>query len=160
MHFVSKDRKLHHITLALQEIDGSHTGEAMAAEIVALYEDFGILHQIGYMIADNHYVNDTMGTWLDYELELRGIPWAGSKYRIRCSGHIVNLSVKAFLYGCSSEEDFKDVASKDSATWRKLGTIGKLHNIVIYILKGVERRQHWRQEYSGGKLLRRDNTSR
>lgn len=80
VHFVGKDRRLHHILLALQELDGAHTGENFADETIALYEDFEILDLIGYMMADNASNNDTMATWIDRELGSRGMIWTSNKY--------------------------------------------------------------------------------
>ena len=111
VHFVSKRRKLEHLLLALQELDGTHTGENFAVETIALYDDFEIIDMIGYMQGDNAYSNDMMATWIDEELGLRGITWTGNRYRMRCTGHIINLSVMAFLGALAKEPfDFDTVA--------------------------------------------------
>ena len=111
VHFISKRRKLEHLFLALQELDGTHTGENFAVETIALYDDFDIIDLIGYMQGDNAYSNDTMATWIDEELGLRGTTWTGNKYRMRCTGHIINLSVMAFLGALAKELfDFDAVA--------------------------------------------------
>ena len=46
LHFVSKDHGLQHIVVALQELDGTHTGENFEMEIIELFKEFGILHKI------------------------------------------------------------------------------------------------------------------
>ena len=79
VHFVVDKLELQHLLLAMQEVDGSHTGEAYQMEKVALYEEYDILHLMGYMMADNAGNNDTMGTWIDQELEDRGIKWTHGK---------------------------------------------------------------------------------
>ena len=197
VHFVHKSKRLCHLLLALQELDGSHTGENFADEVIALYDDFEITNSIGYMQGDNASTNDTAATWFDDKLEERGIEWTGNKYRMRCSGHIINLSVMAFL-GALAKEPFdfeaaefrreKEVNTaeiaenstsisktqsgkkkkvsleyKDSAEyirWRRLGPLGVLHNVVIYIHASPQRRQVWVKEYSGGLNLLRDNATR
>ena len=67
--------------------------------------------------------------------------------RLCCSGYIINLVVKAILYGkrltdfsqaiagCSDDESF--------VLWRQFGTIGKLHNCV----KSIMRIYQWRQAF-------------
>ena len=67
--------------------------------------------------------------------------------RLRCLGHILNLTVKAFLFG----EDAKAFEAEaltaftlqseinELSLWRKKGPVGCLHNIVYYIKKTVQR---------------------
>ena len=170
VHFVIDKLGLQHLLIAMQEIDGSHTGEAFQMETIALYEDYDILDKMGYMMADNAGNNDTMGTWIDQELEDRGINWTHAKYRVRCIGHIINLFVQAFLRGLSKDFDFKSIEintlDKDKfrdlaevKRWRKLGPLGKLRNLVVYVMASPQRRQIWK-EYSGGKLLKKHNATR
>jgi hypothetical protein len=168
VHFVINKLGLQHLLLALQEVEGSHTGEAYEMETIALYEFYGILDRMGYMQADNAKNNDTMGSWLSQELEDRGISWDNAKYRVRCIGHIINLSVQAFLRGLSKDFDFKSsedgILDKDFNNspevkrWRKLGPLGKLRNLVVYILASPKRRQIWK-EYAP-KLLKKHNATR
>lgn len=160
-HFVSKDHGLQQVVVALQELDGAHTGENFEMEIIELFKEFGILHKIGYMIGDNADNNNTAATWLDLELEALGISWKCGQHRLRCNGHIINLSVLAFLGGCSSKSKFEkfDHSPDDQERWRELGVLGKLHNIIMYIQSSTQRRQEWKQKYSK-KVLRRDNATR
>ena len=171
VHFVIDQLGLQHLLLALQEIDGGHTGEALEMEIIALFKEYGILDKIGYMMGDNASNNDTCGTWIDQELEDIGINWKHAKYRVRCIGHIINLSVQAFLRGLRKDFDFNkslesDTTDKDRfresaevKRWRQLGPLGKLRNMVTYILASPQRRQIWK-EYSGGKFLKKHNATR
>jgi hypothetical protein len=71
-----------------------------------------------------------------------GIQYDPQHYRLRCQGHVLNLSVNSFLYVTNSdilEEEDDDVPGqlkqslKDIKKWRKFGPIGKLHNIVVDI---------------------------
>jgi len=56
---------------------------------------------------------------------------------LRCMGHVLNLSIKAFWYGDSG--GIQDivyvvvVTDETIAQWRKLGPWGQAHNITIYI---------------------------
>ena len=63
-----------------------------------------------------------------------------SEYRrLRCMGHILNLSIKAFWFGDMSTSGMKEqldviiVTDETMALWRKLGPWGKAHNITVYI---------------------------
>jgi hypothetical protein len=53
---------------------------------------------------------------------------------IRCAGHIINLVVKAALYGkgvADWEQRLANAAPKDQfKLWRELGVVGRLHNFV------------------------------
>ena len=104
--------------------------------------------QIGYFITDNTSNNDTavdivVGHYLSY------IPYkARQGRRLRCLGHVINLSAKAFLYGKEFDAFKKDIEHaqeysnllKELTTWRKRGPVGKLHNIIIFICRSSQRR--------------------
>ena len=79
-------------------------------------------------------------------------------YRIRCQGHIINLSVNAFLYinnTKSLEENEENIGSKQMTQvqlkqslaeveeWRKFGPIGCLHNIIVDIQSSAQRFQEF-----------------
>ena len=55
--------------------------------------------------------------------------------RLRCNGHIINLVVKAFLFG-KQEPDYDDDDGVEGPSdaqlsyWRKVGPLGKLHDII------------------------------
>ena len=152
VHFVIDRLGLQHLLLAMQTVEGSHTGEAYEQEAIALFKDYCILGNLGYMQSDKASSNDTMGTWMDQELEDLKIKWLHKQYRVRCVGHIINLSVQAFLRGLAKDFDFKTLlvdtialekGYKDSAEvkrWRKLGPLGKLRNPVVYIMASPQRR--------------------
>ncbi len=63
------------------------------------------------------------------------------KRRVRCSGHVLNLVVKALLFGHDAEafeteidgEPVLDAAQHE--IWRKKGPIGKLHNLIHWIYR-------------------------
>ena len=63
--------------------------------------------------------------------------------RIRCQGYIINLVVMAFFFGPHPNEGF-DVYDgptfEEAEKWRKLGPMGKLHNIIIFIQKSPQRK--------------------
>jgi len=67
--------------------------------------------------------------------------------RLRCFGHIVNLIVKAILYGDSQlQKELDDCGDREAfKVWREQGAIGKLHNIVTYISGSDKRRKAFEQ---------------
>lgn len=73
--------------------------------------------------------------------------------RLRCIGHIINLIVKAFLFGKGVSRMQKDLAgaSDDNAfqIWGKMGPIGKAHNICVYINRNDQRREAFRSCITG-----------
>ena len=66
---------------------------------------------------------------------------------MRCIGHVINLVVKAFVYG----QDFMDTNDDTNSTenldlydqWRKRGPYGKLRNIITYISWTPQRRKEF-----------------
>ena len=67
--------------------------------------------------------------------------------RIRCFGHIINLSARAFLFGKNPDafevEDAMNISLErhleKSEAWRKQGPVGKLHNIATWIKRSPQR---------------------
>ena len=84
--------------------------------------------------------------------------------RLRCNGHIINLAVQAFLLGktpsviqhCSEDDGFSASTLAES---RRMGPLGKLHNIVVYIMSSPQRIQSFKK-LDGGALVQRDNSTR
>ena len=65
----------------------------------------------------------------------------GKSHRLQCFGHILNLTVKAFLFGQDTDAFEVEILTAYSLevennyfeVWWKRGPVGKLHNIVFYI---------------------------
>src|SRR5204863_2651139 len=92
-------------------------------------------------------------------LKERGYPdWDPQHHRIRCSGHILNLALQAFLYSKDKEaidEAFRQAQLNESSNidmklikhlkkakasgWREIGTLGKLHNLLVHIRASKQR---------------------
>jgi len=57
--------------------------------------------------------------------------------RLRCLGYIINLVIKALLFGKSVSKLERKLAgalyNNAFKIWNSIGPIGKLHNICIYI---------------------------
>jgi chorismate mutase len=58
--------------------------------------------------------------------------------RLRCIGHIFNLIAERYLYG-QDVTKFKEQYSKAGAPerrklWRERNKVGKLHNLIVYVI--------------------------
>ena len=145
-HFVSHTGEAKSCLLGLRHIEGRHSGENMAQSVITIIEDYGIKDLLGYFVLDNVSSNDTCVQEILKQLQPTADP---KKRRLRCFGHIVNLAAKAFLFGEEAEAFELEVDSyvqlqqeeKELRAWRKLGPIGKLHNVVTYIQKTPQCRE-------------------
>ena len=52
--------QLQEYVLALQEIQGRHTGENLAPIVLTILQDYSITHKLGYIQMDNATNNDTL----------------------------------------------------------------------------------------------------
>ena len=102
------------------------------------------------------------------------ITWNQTFYRLRCNGHIINLSAQAFLFpDLTSTRDEASLNSQinriipasftkqQMAEWRKMGPLVKLHNIVVWTAASTQRFDAFKglAEADGLGLLR-DNSTR
>lgn len=168
VQFVTERLGLQRLVLGLKEIQGSHTGSNMADILAKLFEEYGIERKIGYFMMDGASNNNTMiddiSQYLENEHEIKD--WCPLTHRLRCNGHVINLVILAFLFDAepaTTDDRGRSVHRGPPPTelskWRKLGPIGKLHNIVVYLQSSTLRRQAF-EKLSNGLTLRRDNTTR
>ena len=166
----TKESQVQFAMLRLSEIEGSHTGEHLSQQLYNICQNYDITNRIGYFMMDSATNNDTCIQSYYRQLCFPTTPSADSvnqyynKYRLRCFGHIINLTVKAMLFGdaattfemedCLLEvsEDPKDYLLRIE-NWRKKGPIGRLHNIVRYIRATSKRRQDFLTIQTGGSTI-------
>lgn len=150
-HFIDLERRqLRKALLALRELEGAHSGEAIAEVFLHVVDLYGLRHKVGYFTLDNASNNDTM---------IRAVAevckFDAAHRRLRCNGHIINLAVQAFLFG--RNKDASDEATRqtsrlsckeqegvagraESATaWRQYGVLGMLRNLVVWIRSSTQR---------------------
>jgi hypothetical protein len=142
-HFVNADYQIWNFLLFIPEIKGKHFGHNIAEIALTILTKFDILDRLGYTVTDNVSNNDTaldvMANKLDFNKDYK---------RLQCMGHIVNLIAKAVLYGkdpASLQKEIKE-ARKDLdqlKLWRSRGPIGRLHNVVKFILASLQRCKHF-----------------
>jgi hypothetical protein len=162
-HFVNENGWVDHIILGLREIEGVHTGENLCSVLVEILSEYQIWTKIGYFVLDNAANNDTMMGGFARHLETLGIPFEPITHRLRCTGHVLNLAVKAFLFGNSAEaihdETYEPGTEQELERWRRCGPLGRAHNICVHSRGSPERIKAFKK-LSGGRLIRRDNDTR
>lgn len=171
-HFIdhsSQERKK--AVLALRPVAG-HSGSDQFAVLLPVLEEYGIVRKVGCIMADNASTNDTLcreiGSYMEDTL---GVMWDPLARRLRCTGHIINLAVQAYLFKdqidedeLSSYEDSKDEKIDDSETSRRrkkfrlLGPLGRLHNVVVHIRASPQRTLQFKEE--AGRMVPLDNSTR
>lgn len=97
-HFTNEDSKLQTLALAMKKVQGAHTGKNQASIITDMVSDYNITTCLGYFMMDNASSNDTLIGAVAQYLNDVGISYDAEQKRLRCNGHIINLSIKAFLF--------------------------------------------------------------
>ena len=165
-HFTGEDLKLHAVTLGLKELEGDHSGQNQAVYVLIVLEDFGIRNKLGYMVMDNAASNNQLIATVATTLNQEGVFYDAQQRRLRCNGHVINLAVQAFLFGKTVDdyefpENLTDSPSDVQLNqWRKLGPLGKLHNIIVWIMGSPQRIQSFRDRTTQGYMPHRDNSTR
>jgi hAT family C-terminal dimerisation region len=177
--WVDKDFRLRKALLGLPECRYSHSGEAQAALITEVLERFSI-RNVGYHTGDNATSNDTCLAALSSRLRSEhGIDFDHKRRRVRCIGHIINLSLQAFLLARSKEALTAALAAADidreedafghfssslakttgnSAGWEDIPALQKLHSIATWLRSSSLHGDKWREAV--GLSLGIDNATR
>jgi hypothetical protein len=139
-HYLNHNFEPQAILLAMPRMQGSHTAVNLKGQISGLADYFGLKQTFGYTVTDNASKNRACLNLLADELAFD----AGKRY-VLCMGHIINLVAHKVLFGSdveSFEHELEHVVTAEAvelAAWRRKGPIGKLHNIIRYILHSTER---------------------
>jgi len=140
-HFVDGNGRPRTLLLGFPRRHGGHTGDNLAALVKPVILQYGIGEKLGSFVMDNAADN---GRCLE-ALQRSFSSIDPESDRIRCIGHIINLVVKALLFGEGVSTWEKDLieASEErrTALWGLKGVIGKLHNLVSYINRNDARRE-------------------
>lgn len=114
---------------------------------------------------DNASYNDRLIKVVTQALEKDELYYNYHQRRLQCNSHIINLAVQAFLLGKVVEDyEYPDTLrsapnNKQIDQWRKLGPLGKLHNIIIWIMESTQRIQAFKK-LSNSCMPHRDNGTR
>jgi len=154
-HFMSSQYKVETVMLGLRRLHGTHSGENIAEAILKVIRKYELSgNQIGWFVLDNASSNDTCVAEI---LKALNINDTVERRRLRCLGHILNLSARAFFFGSdpkSFEEEVEKTqryedSKKERELWRNRGPFGKLHNVVVYILSTPQRREEFELKVRG-----------
>ena len=86
---------------------GNYSGPNIAVLAFKVIEEYGIEPKVGFYMLDSATNNDTMIVEL-YNMLIANYGWKASLIspddaRLRCFGHVLNLAVKALLFGTDTE---------------------------------------------------------
>ena len=146
-HWVDNGGTLHSTVLGLQRFRGRHTGENQAIHFWEVATRYKLVDKIGYFTLDNATNNDSALRFIKNYLGEIGILFDPVSRRLRCFGHVLNLVVKAFLWGEDAETFEAEIITRQDLdreveklqAWRRKGPLGKLHNIITWICRTPQR---------------------
>ncbi|EKG18607.1 Ribonuclease H-like protein [Macrophomina phaseolina MS6] len=153
-HFIDQTISLRTLLIGLPRILGQHTGENIASCLLNCFREYEITERIGCFVTDNASNNDKA---IDIIVRVGALPGVTNAQRIRCIGHVINLVVKALLFGKGLgklEEELRRAGDEEMFDiWSKQGPIGRLHNICVYINRSDTRRQEFMAGQANAHLL-------
>ncbi|KAG9380910.1 Dimer-Tnp-hAT domain containing protein [Pyrenophora tritici-repentis] len=126
--------KLRDLPIALPQLTGAHTGEAMAEVVMAIFKQFEItVGKLGYFVLDNAHNNNTTINTLALQMG-----FSATERRLRCGPHTLNLIGQMLLWGeekesYDNEETERVNEAENMATWRGDGPLGVLLAVINYI---------------------------
>lgn len=99
-HYTTHSLKKQKALLALRQVAG-HSGENQFDILFPVLEDYGIVRQLGAIVADNASPNNTLCNAIEnYMRDEQKIEWNAEHWRIRCNGHIINHLTLLFKPFC------------------------------------------------------------
>jgi hypothetical protein len=116
--------------LAFREMTNRHNGKAIAANVLAVINDYDLRDKVGFFVLDNASSNNTavaiLRETLQFDPKVR---------RLRCIGHILNLVAQQLLFGSDFEKFEGEIARvanlrEEVKLWRAQGPIGIVATIV------------------------------
>ena len=130
-----------------------------------MLKDYEIRNKLSYMVMDNAHLNDTLISIIAESLCEKGVFYDATQRRLQCNDHVINLAVQSFLFG-QTVDDYKypenpahSFSDAQLNQWRRLGPLGKLHNIVVWIIESSQRIQAFKR-YSENLMPQRDNNTK
>ena len=146
-HWISMEGVIQQALLAMKKIEGAHSGENQAALVMHMLTEYQLFDKVGYFTLDNASSHDSALRIVGQKLQALGVDFDYKQRRLHCFGHIINLVVKAFLYGTDANHqkvvDAEEEGSEPPVTlkelttqleeWRKHVAYGRLRNIITFI---------------------------
>lgn len=95
-HWIDSRFEMQEVILSLKEIEGDHSGAALAAHLIPVLEDFGLANKLFCVVADNASPNGTMADAIE-----KACPgFRRQEHLLGCVAHVINLvardGLKAF----------------------------------------------------------------
>lgn len=169
-HFVSSSDQHMKALISLRPV-ANHSGAEQLSSLIPVFQDYGISHKVGAVVSDNATPNDTLCRAMEVHLrDEEGVEWDSMHWRIRCTGHIINLAVQAFLfYNVFETDQLESYNAKETrgemegseetqSAFRLLGPLGKLHNIVVHTRGSSGRIKEFKT--LAGRMIPLDNRTR
>jgi hypothetical protein len=170
-HFVDCTQEKHTKALLALSTVANHSGDEQFATLLPVLKDYGIVRKLGSIVCDNATPNDVLCRTVEAYLKREeDIEWNSTYRRIRCTGHIINLAVQAFLFHSLIEmeqlESYDEQEGKGElgdeeekrAIFRVMGPLGKLHNIVVHIRNSAGRTKEFKD--LAERMIPLDNRTR
>jgi hypothetical protein len=130
--------------LDLPPLKGPHSGENIASIVGSVIDAYDISSMLGYFMMDNAEPNDTCIKEL-----AKLISTVTEASRLRCVGHVLNLVVKALLFGKGVSKLEKALCGASDAEqfkiWKEQSFIGRLHNFCVWVNRSDQRRELFRK---------------
>ena len=143
-HFLDENHKLQTALLDLPPLKGPHSGENIARALSVVIDFYDISTVLGFFMMDNASNNDTCIQEL-----AKKYPAVKPQSRLRCVGHMLNIIVKALLFGqgvSKLEQQLRGASDEECfEIWRKQSFVGKLHNFCVWINRSDQRRELLKQ---------------
>jgi hypothetical protein len=133
-HYANSEGAIVDLPIALPQLVGAHTGEAIADAVTKILQSFSINRsKLGYFVLNNAYNNDTAVNKLAAMYY-----FSASDRRLRCACHILNLVGQTIMFGRDADAynnalentKMEDFYIKE---WRKEGPLSVYLNIINYI---------------------------
>jgi hypothetical protein len=87
------------LPIALPQLTGAHSGEAIAEVVIAIFKEFNItVGKLSYFILYNAYNNNTTITTVTLKMD-----FDATKRRLACGSHTINLIGQTLLWGKEKE---------------------------------------------------------
>jgi len=129
--------------LSIPEIKGKYFSLNIAETALMILNEFDTLDRLGYIVIDNVFSNSVALKVIAEELDFND-----KHKRLQCISYIINLIARAVLFSKDPislqktiEEAKRDL--KQLELWRSQGLIGKLHNVVKFIIASPQRRKRF-----------------
>jgi hypothetical protein len=133
-HYTNKDAEIVDLPIALPQVVGAHTGEAIADAVAAILQYFNIgRSKLGYFVLDNAANNNTAVNKLAAMYNFNS-----TNRRLRCACHILNLIGQTIMFGCDADaynNEPENIKEEEyyMREWRKDGPLGVFFSVINYI---------------------------